>query len=153
MSGKSHKPSLLPWKMVQDHHRSCKLKKGSCGLCRWHSLKKGLNMNCLTRTRCKQSGYYIPKLLRRLSPVEMAKLQGLPLAVANPLLATANDLAAGSFEEAVGDAMSINVLQTLPGRVCTSAGLAHVPAQKEYWLLCPAEKLHQLSDQLWAKHK
>ena len=103
---------------------------------------------CLTRTRCKQSGYYIPKLLRRLSPVEMAKLQGLPLAVANPLLATAKDLAAGSFEEAVGDAMSINVLQTLLGRVCTSAGLAHVPAQKEYWLLCPAEKLHQLSDQL-----
>lgn len=39
------KPNLLHWRLVQDHHRSCKLKKGSCGLCRWHGLKKGLNMS------------------------------------------------------------------------------------------------------------
>eukprot|EP00435_Cladocopium_sp_Y103_P074943 s386_g52.t1 len=116
-----------------------------------HSLKNCAP--CLTRTRCKQAGYYIPKLLRRLSPMEMAKLQGLPLAVATPLLATANDVATGSFQEALGDAMSINVLQTLLGRVCTSAGLAHVPAQKEYWLQCPASKLHELSDRLWAKYQ
>ena len=33
---------------------------------------------CLTKARCKQFGYYIPKLLRRLSSNEMGKLQGLP---------------------------------------------------------------------------
>ena len=37
---------------------------------------------CLTKTRCKQDGYYIPKLKRRLTSFEIARLQGLPRQVA-----------------------------------------------------------------------
>ena len=67
---------------------------------------------CLTKTRCKQHGYYIPKLKRRLSPVEMGKLQGLPSPVVERFLRE-SDLPQKAFEEAVGDAMSVNVLQTV----------------------------------------
>ncbi|CAL1161575.1 unnamed protein product [Cladocopium goreaui] len=73
---------------------------------------------------CKQHGFYIPKLLRRLNDFEMAKLQGLPSAVTNALMAAAQDLPAGSFGAAVGDAMSINVLQTMLRHLCDAAGHA-----------------------------
>lgn len=110
---------------------------------------------CLTKTRCKQHGYYIPKLQRRLSSVEMARLQGLPAAVHEALATTVADkgLPDRSVEEAIGDAMSINILQTLLRRCCESAGLLSLPRQKDFWLDCPADKCHQLSDALWAKYR
>eukprot|EP00435_Cladocopium_sp_Y103_P020940 s3581_g5.t1 len=61
---------------------------------------------CLTKTRCKQHGYYIPKLKRRLTPAEMGRLQGLPSFVVERFLQE-NDLPQRAFEEAVGDAMSV----------------------------------------------
>lgn len=107
---------------------------------------------CLTKTRCKNHGYYIPKLLRRLSAVEMGRLQGLPLEVSNALTAAVAEhgLADRAFEEAVGDAMSINVLQTLLRRCCDSGGLT-LGRRRDYWLDCPKDKCHQLSDTLWKK--
>ena len=64
------------------------------------------------------------------------------------------DLPKGSFEEAVGDAMSINVLQTMLRMVCDCAGLFSFPAKtKDFWLLCPGDKCYQLSDALWRKYQ
>ena len=78
---------------------------------------------CLTKTRCKQDGYYIPKLKRRLTSFEIACLQGLPRQVAGSTLAAAEDMPKRAFVEAAGDAMSVNVLQTAMRRCCLSAGL------------------------------
>eukprot|EP00435_Cladocopium_sp_Y103_P017273 s4446_g4.t1 len=107
---------------------------------------------CLTKTRCKQHGYYIPKLLRRLNDVEMAKLQGLPAAVTEAMMAAAQGLPAGSFGAAVGDAMSINVLQTMLRHLCNAAGLFDLPERYDFWRQCPEDRCHQLSDSLWAKY-
>eukprot|EP00438_Fugacium_kawagutii_P034881 Skav211026 [mRNA] locus=scaffold2434:51546:52322:- [translate_table: standard] len=108
---------------------------------------------CLTKTRCKNHGYYIPKLLRRLSAVEMGRLQGLPLEVINALraAAAAHGLPNHAFEEGVGDAMSINVLQTLLRRCCDAGGLTALGRRRDYWLDCPKDKCHQLSDNLWKR--
>ena len=108
---------------------------------------------CLTKTRCKQSGYYIPKLLRRLTGHEMGKLQGLPQPVMEALMAAGRDLSKGAFQEAVGDAMSINVLQTMLRRLLRSSGLTKLDSDKDFWLLCPANRCHQLSDNLYQKYK
>ena len=111
---------------------------------------------CLTKTRCKQQGFYIPKLLRRVSCIEMGKLQGLPTPVIEALMTTCRvkGLPKGSLEEAVGDAMSINVLQAMLRMVCDCAGLFVLPAKTiDFWLLCPDDKCYQLSDALWAKYQ
>ena len=108
---------------------------------------------CLTKTRCKQHGYYIPKLKRRLNAFEMAKLQGLPAALVQAMLAAAADLPKGSFEGAVGDAMSINVLQTMLRHLCDAGGMFDLPAGRcDFWRHCPKDRCHQLSDALWAKY-
>ena len=111
---------------------------------------------CLTRTRCKQHGYYIPKLLRCLSCLEMGRLQGLPSPVIKGLMTTCRvkELPKGSFEEAVGDAMSINVLQTSLRMLLGCAGLPTGKTEaKDFWRLCPDDKCHQLSDALWLKYQ
>ena len=108
---------------------------------------------CLTKTRCKQDGYYIPKLKRRLTSFEIARLQGLPRQVAGSMLAAAEDMPKRAFVEAAGDAMSVNVLQTAMRRCCDSAGLTSLGDSKDYWLRCPASRCFQLSDSLWEKHR
>ena len=100
---------------------------------------------CLTKTRCKQHGFYIPKLLRRLNDFEMAKLQGLPSAVTNALMAAAQDLLAGSFGAAVGDAMSINVLQTMLRHLCDAAGMFDLPESHDFWRQCPKDTVDVIS--------
>lgn len=104
---------------------------------------------CLTKTRCQQYGYYIPKLRRRLSLREMARLQGLPAPVTDALLQTA--LRTRSLEEAIGDAMSINVLQTALRHLLDAAGLTRLGASQDWWIRCPADKCHDLSNQLFSK--
>lgn len=108
---------------------------------------------CLTRTRCKDDGFYIPKLKRQLTSLEIARLQGLPRQVADSMLAAAQDMPKRAFEEAAGDAMSVNVLQTAMRRCCDSAGLTSLGDGKDYWLKCPASRCFQLSDSLWDKHR
>lgn len=107
---------------------------------------------CLTKTRCQQHGFYIPKLRRRLSVQEMARLQGLPTTVTAGLLETCDESGSRSVEEAVGDGMSINVLHTVLRRVLDSAGLTRLGASKDFWLQCPPQKCHCLSDNLWNKY-
>ena len=103
---------------------------------------------CLTKSRCKEHGYYIPKLRRRLTPVEMGKLQGLPTAVIEGLMRT-ETASARAFEQAVGDGMSINCVQSVIRRALDAAGLTSLGSSKDYWLQCPAPKCHQLADSLW----
>ena len=57
---------------------------------------------CLTRTRMKgkETGYYIPRLFRRLNSVEGVRLQGILSHLAAPMVVRA----------ACGDSMSLNVL-------------------------------------------
>lgn len=108
---------------------------------------------CLTKTRCKQNGFYCPKLRRRLTSMEIGKLQGLPKSIITAMLRESKtSLPKRSFEEAVGDAMSVNVLQTMLRRLLHSAGLAMLTSSKDWWLLCPSDKCYQLSDSLWDKH-
>ena len=67
-------------------------------------------------------GYFIAKLHRYLMLEEMATLQGLPHAVLAAMLAAAggNRRLVG---QAIGDAMSVNVLMRLLPRALHSAGL------------------------------
>ena len=64
---------------------------------------------CLTRSRLKvhPSGYYLPKLRRRLSAREAGRLQGWPLKLLDKLLTRFGPQQVGG---ALGDGMSINVL-------------------------------------------
>ena len=64
---------------------------------------------CLTRSRLKTSptGFFIPKLRRRLSVAEAGKLQGWPTALLKDLQNNFSDSELGA---ALGDAMSVNVL-------------------------------------------
>ena len=109
---------------------------------------------CLTKTRCKQDGFYCPKLRRRLTSMEIGRLQGLPKTIITAMLRESKSLSLPkrSFEEAVGDAMSVNVLQTMLRRLLHSAGFAKLTSSKDWWLLCPSDRCYQLSDSLWAMH-
>lgn len=64
---------------------------------------------CLTRSRLGgvQSGYYIPRLCRRLNVREAAKMQGVPSQLVVPLVKATSDKIVRS---ALGDSMSVNVL-------------------------------------------
>lgn len=77
---------------------------------------------CLTRGRCLQKGYYLPKQLRRLSGAECARLQGVPKCIYEKMsLHLQRKMPAYAAEEAaekqvmgaLGDSMSINVLMRL----------------------------------------
>ena len=109
---------------------------------------------CLTKIRCKQDGYYCPKLRRRLTSMEIGRLQGLPKTIITAMLRESNNLSLPkrSFEEAVRDAMNVNVPQTMLRRLLHSAGLATLTSSQNWWLLCPSDRCYQLSDNLWAKH-
>eukprot|EP00435_Cladocopium_sp_Y103_P045552 s89_g13.t1 len=110
---------------------------------------------CLTFTRCKEFGYYIPKLRRRLNSHECARLQGVPSAVLAAMLACCEKegLPAGTVEASLGDAMSLNVLMLVLRAGLDAAGLSSIGKHKDYWLLCPSERCHALSDNLFAKHQ
>ena len=107
---------------------------------------------CLTKTRCKQGGYYIPKLRRRLTALEMGRFQGLPKQIVEAMLTKSTGLPNRAFEEATGDAMSINVLQTMLRRCLDASGLATLGPRRDFWLQCPKDKCFQLSELLWEKY-
>ena len=88
---------------------------------------------------------WAPKSDLAFNDFEMAKLQGLPLAVTNALMAAAQDLLAGSFGAAVGDAMSINVLQTMLRHLCDAAGMFDLPESHDFWRQCPKDTVDVIS--------
>ena len=64
---------------------------------------------CLTRSRLKTAriGYYVPKLMRRLTVLEAGRLQGIPHGLLVQLL---DEHSEGNVGAAIGDGMSLNVL-------------------------------------------
>jgi hypothetical protein len=95
-------------------------------------------------------------LLSRASPTTQfnGNREAIPKTIITAMLRESNNLSLPkrSFEEAVGDAMSVNVLQTMLRRLVHSAGLAILTPSHDWWLLCPSDRCYQLSDNLWAKH-
>ena len=107
---------------------------------------------CLTFTRCREFGYYIPKLRRRLNTFECARLQGLPDAVTQAMLACCREesLPAGTVEASIGDAMSINVLMLVLRAGLDATGLSALGRGKDYWIRCPADSCRNLSNNLYS---
>ena len=107
---------------------------------------------CLTFTRCREFGYYIPKLRRRLNTFECARLQGLPDAVTQAMLACCREesLPAGTVEASIGDAMSINVLMLVLRAGLDATGLSALGRGKDYWIRCPADSCRNLSNNLFS---
>ena len=108
---------------------------------------------CLTYSRCKSRGFYIPKLRRRLLIEEAARLQGVPQQVLKAMLTQAQKQKFGDnlVFAALGDAMSINVLCLAIALGLESAGLANLESKRAFWLKCPADKCYSLSDNLFEK--
>ena len=112
---------------------------------RFTSIPKKRLCPCLTRSRCKNRGYYVPRLSRRVSVKELAHLQGVPETIYQHMrkkLLTEhasdkkwtetrcdNEVAA-----AFGDGMSINVLQRVLGRALVASGLWPSEVSKaDFW--------------------
>ena len=93
---------------------------------RFGSLVQGATP-CLYRTRCLQRGFYIPHLKRALSPVEVARLQGMPVSVYHSLvesllpLLDEQEKREDTVAAALGDAMSANVLMRVLARALMRA--------------------------------
>ena len=74
---------------------------------------------CITRSRGNSGGYYIMSLGRRTSVTEMGRLQGFS---DDTLAVLSKKLGRSALGAALGNAMSMNVLDRLLPRVCFSAG-------------------------------
>ena len=105
------------------------------------------------RPGASNKGTTYPSFFRRLKTSEMAKLQGLPKQVIEAVLARSQELPKACFSEAIGDAMSINVVQTMLKRLLDASGLTTRDTCKDFWLQCPADRCHQLSDSLFHKYR
>ena len=90
---------------------------------------------CLTRSRLKgkQTGFFVPKLDRRLTVREAGRLQGWPEQMLNSLLKSFDESTVGA---SLGDAMSINVLGKILLECMVSLG--HVSreeaAARDHWV-------------------
>lgn len=110
---------------------------------------------CLTKSRLKANGYYIPKLKRRLTLTEAAGFQGLPPQILEAMekAAKLHRLPKRSVDEAIGDAMSINVLMSVLRRALDAAGLTNLSSRKDFWLQVPlGEESFNLSKKLFQKY-
>ena len=76
----------------------------------------------------------------------MARLQGLPSAVADKLIEV-TDVPRRAFKEAVGDGMSVNVLQTAVRRCLDAAGLTALGEGRDWWL-CDAHGTSAFSQRM-----
>ena len=110
---------------------------------------------CLTKTSLKSRRYYIPKLKRRLLGVEACRLQGLPQLVFQAMESEAKrqGLPCTSVEEAIGDAMSINVLMSVLHVGFEAAGLTDKGKSRDFWRHVPVGEIaSRLSDKLFEKY-
>ena len=97
---------------------------------------------CITATRASQFGYLIIDRKRCLSLKEMARLQGFTTRHYRALKAAKVDPKRVAF--ALGNAMSLNVILRLVGKVAYAAGLVANPipdpwkhAKKSFYATCP----------------
>ena len=98
---------------------------------------RGQECSTLSDSGQDGSGYYIPKLKRRLLPDEAAALQGVPTQVFLAMTAAArdNNIPLSALLGSLGDAMSVNVLATVLMRGLNHAGLAKFGPSQDYWRL------------------
>ena len=111
---------------------------------------------CLTKSRLKAAGYYIPKLRRRLTLAEAAQLQGVPPQILQAMeeAAKLHRLPKRSVDESLGDAMSVNVLMSVLRRALDACGLTKLGSGKDFWLQVPlGEASVNLSKKLFDKYK
>ena len=85
---------------------------------------------CLTHSRAKTGGYYLTTHKRRTSTEEMCRLQGL-----NPsdVPWVQGGMARTTFNGALGNAMSANVLERLLPRVLQAAGIIETTDWTDKW--------------------
>lgn len=86
---------------------------------KWSSAMIGISP-CLTATRCSQGGHYITSKCRMMTMSEMCRLQGFP---PDRFDYHGAGISKSKFARAVGNAMSVNVLQRLLPGVLEAAGL------------------------------
>ena len=111
---------------------------------------------CLTKSRLKAAGYYIPKLRRRLTLAEAAQLQGVPPQILQAMeeAAKLHRLPKRSVDESLGDAMSVNVLMSVLRRALDACGLTKLGSGKDFWLQVPlGEASVNLSKKLFDEYK
>ena len=117
---------------------------------------------CLTRTRCKSKGYYVPRLRRMLTVEECSLLQGVPQQVCRHLVQSLVDdpnkkrkrsptQAENDVAGALGDGMSINVLMRVLRAALLASGLrSRLGETADFWetaLNRPAHDLDTLLQQ------
>ena len=127
---------------------------------KWQSKTRDDVCPCLTRGRCLQKGYYLPRQLRRLSGVECARLQGVPTQLYGAMVAFLRRKSKHSTEEAaekqvmgaLGDSMSINVLMRLLPLALSSVSLwpKTVKMRDPWSKVSPGKDAAEMVDKLWA---
>ena len=86
---------------------------------------------CLTRSRGQSGGFWVSTLGRKMTVPELFKLQGIRPA---DVPWEKSDITRTAIGGAIGNAMSVNVLQRLLPEVCYAAGLiSHDPASFDLW--------------------
>ena len=86
---------------------------------------------------------------------EAAGFQGLPPQILEAMekAAKLHRLPKRSVDEAIGDAMSINVLMSVLRRALDAAGLTNLSSRKDFWLQVPlGEESFNLSKKLFQKY-
>ena len=109
---------------------------------------------CLTKGRCKQGGYYVPKLKRRLDASEIGRFQSVPRKVVKAMTARAlkDKLPARAVDAALGDAMSQAVLMSVLVQALGASGCSEL-ARRDFWRLVPlGAQAAQLCDRLFDRY-
>jgi hypothetical protein len=86
---------------------------------------------CLTHSRAKSGGFYVTTHKRRQSTTEMGRFQGM--SPRDVPWQTKWGMSRTSFNGALGNSMSVNVLQRLLPRVLEAAGLIESEDWKDHW--------------------
>jgi DNA-cytosine methyltransferase len=107
----------------------------------WSSVMVGTSP-CLTATRCASGGHFITNHNRLMTVSEMCRLQGLP---PNRINYGKAKVSHKKFAKAVGNMMSVNVLQRLLPMLLKSAGLDVKGDFKEL----PSVFSHRLRSRTW----
>ena len=100
-----------------DHHSSAT----------WANHKVNASL-CLTKSRGRSGGFWLAKQKRHMTIIEMMKLQGIRPPTVEGWSAFLSDSAMGA---ALGNAMSVNVLERLVPKALKAAGL--IPDFEDKW--------------------
>jgi DNA-cytosine methyltransferase len=131
--------SIFQMKGVDSTQEPCFVETGAS--LKWSSVMVGQSP-CLTSTRCATGGHFITHRGRLMTMSEMCRLQGLP---PNRINYKKAKVSHRRFAKAVGNMMSINVLQRILPGVLKSAGLS----VKGHFDEIPSLFSHRLRSRTW----